>query len=113
MKSASHPVVAAFDATTPNYTRFGNDILSAIQPVVVYRALQGVCARLLDGVRVVRISHEHVVSGGGVISNATSYVTAMVRGSVPGISPGAARFVLHCVVVTRAKRSQVAAQKIC
>ena len=35
---------AAFDATTPTHTRFGIDILSAIQPVVVSRALHGVYA---------------------------------------------------------------------
>ena len=113
MKSASHPIIAAFDTTTPAHTRFGIDILSAIQPGAVFRALHGVYARLVDGVRVVRNSHEHVVSVGGVISNTTSYVTAMVRGSVPGISPGAARFVVHYVVVARANRSQVAAQNIC
>jgi len=70
MKSASHSIVAAFDVTAPTHTRFGIDILSAIQPVVVSRALHGVYARLVDGVRVVRNSHEHVVSVGGVISNA-------------------------------------------
>jgi CheY-like chemotaxis protein len=113
MKSLSHPVVAAFDATTPTRTRFAIDILSAIQPVIVSGALHGVCAGLVDRVGVVRNSHEHVVSVGGVISDATSYVTAMVRGSAPGINPRAARFVLHYVVVTRAKRSQVAAQNIC
>ena len=113
MKSASHPITAAFDTTRPTHTRFGIDILSVIQPVAVSRALHAVYARLADGVRVFRNSHEHVVSVGGVISNATSYVTAMVGGSVPGISPGTARFVVHYVVVTRAKRSQVAAQNIC
>jgi hypothetical protein len=113
MKSASHPVVAAFDATTPTHTTFGIDSLSAIQPVAVSRALQCVYAGLVDGVRMVRNSHKHVVSSSGAISNATSHVTAMVRSSVPGISPVAARFVLHYVVVTRAKRSQVAAQNIC
>ena len=113
MRSASHPVVAAFDATTPTHVRFGIDILLAIQPVAVSRALQGVYARLVDGVRVVRNSHEHVVSAGGVISNATPYVAAMVRGSVPGISAGAARFVVHYVVIARANRSQVAAQNSC
>ena len=41
-------VVAAFDATTPTHTRFGIDILSAVQPVVVSRALHGVNTRLLN-----------------------------------------------------------------
>jgi hypothetical protein len=44
------PIVAAFDAATPTHTRLGIDILSAIQPVVVSRALHGVYARLIDGV---------------------------------------------------------------
>jgi hypothetical protein len=57
-------IVAAFDATTPTNTRFGTNILSAIQPVVVSRALHGVYARLVDSVRVVRHSDEHVISVG-------------------------------------------------
>ena len=56
--------VAAFDATTPTHTRLGIDILSAVQPVVVSRALHGVYARLVDGVRVARHSHERVISVG-------------------------------------------------
>jgi hypothetical protein len=40
------------------------DILSAIQPVVVSRALHGVYARLVDWVRVVRHSNEHVITVG-------------------------------------------------
>jgi hypothetical protein len=114
MKSASYPIVAAFDAATPTHTRFASGILSAIQPFVVSRALHGVYVRLVDGVRVVRNSHEHVVSVGGVISNATSYVTAMVRGSVPGISPGAASLnnvcpgdICHQVYVCRQPRSRI------
>ena len=57
-------IVAAFDATTPTHTRFGIYILSAVQPVVVSRALYGVYSRLVDGVSVVRHSHEHVISVG-------------------------------------------------
>jgi len=57
-------IVAAFDAATPINTRVGIDLLSAIQPVVVSRALHGVYARLVDGVRVVRHSNEHVISVG-------------------------------------------------
>jgi len=57
-------IVAALDATTPTHTRFGIDTLSAIQPVVKSRALQGVYARLVDWVRVVRHSNEHVISVG-------------------------------------------------
>jgi hypothetical protein len=57
-------IVAAFDATTPTNTPFGIDILSAIQPVVVSRALNGVYARLINGVRVVRHSNEHEISVG-------------------------------------------------
>src|ERR1700741_5152734 len=113
MRSTSHPVVTAFHATTPIHTLFGIDILSAIQPVVLPGALQRVHARLIDGVRVIRNSHEHVVSGRGVITNATPKVTAVVGGSATGVSPGATRFVFHCAVVTRAKRSQVPAQNIC
>jgi hypothetical protein len=53
-------VAIVADATTPRHTRLGIDILSAIQPLVVSRALHGVYARLVDGVRVARHSHEHV-----------------------------------------------------
>jgi len=69
---------AAFDATTPTHTRFGIDILSAIQPVVVSRALHGVYARLVDWVRVVRHSNEHIISVGCVISNTATFEAAMV-----------------------------------
>jgi hypothetical protein len=57
-------IVAAFDATTPKNTRFGINILSAVQPVVVSKALRSVYARLVDWVRVVRHSDEHVISVG-------------------------------------------------
>jgi hypothetical protein len=57
-------IVAAFNATTPTHTLLGIDVLSAIQPVIVSRALHGVYARLVDGVRVAGHSHEHVISGG-------------------------------------------------
>jgi hypothetical protein len=55
-------IVAAFNATTPTNTRFGINILSAIQPVVVFRALHCVYARLVDGVYMVRHCDEHVIS---------------------------------------------------
>ena len=71
-------IVAAFDTATPTNTRFGVDILSAIQPVVVATALNGVRARLVDGVRVVRHSNEHVISVGWVIAKTTTFETAMV-----------------------------------
>jgi hypothetical protein len=57
-------IVAAFDATTPTHTRLGIDILSAIQQLLVSRALHRVYARLVDGVGVARHSHEHVISVG-------------------------------------------------
>jgi hypothetical protein len=57
-------IVATFDATRPANTWFRLNILSAIQPTAVYRALHGVYARLVDGVRVVRHSNEHVISVG-------------------------------------------------
>jgi len=57
-------IVATFDATKPANTWFRLNILSAIQPAAVYRALHGVYARLVDGVRVVRHSNEHVISVG-------------------------------------------------
>jgi len=56
--------VAAFDATTPTHTPFRLDILSAIQSLAVFRALHGVHAMLVDWVRVVRHSNEHVISVG-------------------------------------------------
>jgi hypothetical protein len=55
-------IVAAFDAATPTHTRFRINILSAVQPVFVSRALHGVYARLVDDVRVTRHPHEHVIS---------------------------------------------------
>jgi hypothetical protein len=57
-------IFAAFNTTTPTNTRFGINILTAIQPMVVFRALQCVYARLVDGVCVVRHSNEHVISVG-------------------------------------------------
>lgn len=71
-------IVATLDATTPTNARSGSNIPPSIQPVVVSRALQGVYARLVDWVRVVRHSNEHVISIGGVISNAAAFKTAMV-----------------------------------
>jgi hypothetical protein len=57
-------IVTALDATTPTHTWFRIDILSAVQPADVFRALHGVYARFVDGVRVARHSHEHVISVG-------------------------------------------------
>lgn len=70
-------IVAAFDTTTPTNTRFGINILSAIQPVVVSRALHGVNARLIDRVRVVRHSDERVISVVWIISDTATFETAM------------------------------------
>ena len=71
-------IVAALDATTPTNTRLGTTILSAIQPVVVFRALHRIHARFVDWVRVLRHSDEGVISIGRVISNTATFKTAMV-----------------------------------
>ena len=55
-------ILAAFDAAKPANTRFGVNILSAIQPAPVYGALHG--AGLVDGVRVAGHPKEHVISFG-------------------------------------------------
>jgi hypothetical protein len=70
--------MAIFDATRPSNTRFRVNILSAIQPAAVYGAFQGVYARLVDGVRLPRHPDEHVISSGGVESDAAPHGTAMV-----------------------------------
>jgi hypothetical protein len=71
-------IVAAFNTTTPMNTRFGIEILLAVQPVVVFRAPHGVYARLVDAVRVLRHSNEHVISVCRVISNTATFEPAMV-----------------------------------
>jgi len=71
-------IVATLDATTPTNTRLGTSILPAIQPVVVSRALHNIYARLVDWVRVVGHSNEHVVSVGGVVANTATFKTAMI-----------------------------------
>jgi hypothetical protein len=113
MKSASHPVVAAFDATTPTYTRFGIYVFSAIQPEAVSWAFNSVYARLVDGVRVASDSHEGVIAVERIISNAASPGTAMVRRQEPDICPRTAGFELHYMVLTWAKRLQVTVQNNC
>jgi hypothetical protein len=70
-------IVAAFYPTTPINTGSAVDILSAIQPAM-FRTLRGVYARLVDWVRVVRHSNEHVISIACVISNAAAFETAVV-----------------------------------
>src|SRR5260370_23276730 len=106
-------IVAAFDATRPMHTRFGIDILLAVQPATVYMALRGVYARLVDSVGVIRHSHERVIPVGCIVANAASRGGAMVRGMEAGICPGAAGFVLHDMVVAVAHLSQMGAQSIC
>jgi hypothetical protein len=78
-------VVAALDGATPTNTRWGTTILSAIQPVVVFRALDRVHAGFVDRVRVLRHSDKHVISIGRVISNTATFKAAMVRHLVVGI----------------------------
>jgi hypothetical protein len=72
------PEVTVFHATAPVHADFTVNILSAIQPVVMLRALRGVYAGLIDRVRVVRHSNQHVISVGCVVPNTAAFETAMV-----------------------------------
>ena len=100
-------IVAAFDAATPADARFSVDTLSAVQPATMSRTRQGVYAGLVHGVRMAGHSDEHEVSVRWVIPRAASYGTAVIGRFVTRICPGASRFVLHDMVVTRAKRPQM------
>jgi hypothetical protein len=48
-------MMTTFDATKPANTWLRANILSAIQPAAVYRALHGVYSGLVEGVRVADI----------------------------------------------------------
>jgi hypothetical protein len=102
-------IIEAFYATIPIYTGLASTLLSSIQPVVMIRAFRGVYARLIDWVRVVRHSNQHVVSIAWVIANTTAFETAMVSPLIPTIGPRASAFVLHDVIVARTERLQVTA----
>jgi hypothetical protein len=81
--------------------------------MVVPRALQGIYARLVDGVRLFRRSIEHVISVRRAVAHAAYSGVAMVRRLDASIFPGPAGLLLHYMVVARAKRSQMAAQIAC
>jgi hypothetical protein len=55
-------IVAIFDATKPADARFRVHILLAVQPAVVFGALHGVYAGLIDGVRMAGHSNQDVIS---------------------------------------------------
>ena len=103
-------VVAAFNAARPADTRFSVDTLSAIQPATMSRTREGVYAGLVHGDRMAEHSDKHEISIRCVIPCAASYGTAVIRRFVTRICHGARRFVLHDMVVTRAKRPQMTAQ---
>lgn len=103
-------VVAAFNAARPADARFSVDTLSAVQPATMSRARQGVYSGLVHGNRMAGHSDKHEISVRCVIPRAASYETAVIRRFVTRICPGPRRFVLHDMVVTRAKRPQMTAQ---
>ena len=103
-------VVAAFNAARPADARFGVDTFSAIQPATMSRTREGVYTRLIHGDRMAGHSDKHEISVRCVIPRAASCGTAVIRCFVTRICPGARRFVLHDMVVTRAKRPQMTAQ---
>ena len=70
--------MATFDATKPPNMRYRVNIFLAIQPAAMYRALHGVYAGFVDGVRVAGHPKEHVISSGGVEANTAAHGTAMV-----------------------------------
>src|ERR1041384_3152876 len=74
------------------------------------RTRQGVYAGLVHGIRTAGHSDKHEISVRKVIARAASYGTAVIRCFVTRICPGVLRFVLHDMVVTRAKRPQMTAQ---
>jgi hypothetical protein len=45
-------IIAVLDAATPTNARFGDQILPAIQPTIVYGAFQRIYARLFQSVNV-------------------------------------------------------------
>ena len=91
MLLVSHPValgvgiitiLTSFDTARPTSPYFSMGNFPEIQPVVVSRAFPRVYARLFDRVRMVRHSDERVVSVIGVVSNAATFETTVVRRSI-------------------------------
>lgn len=75
------------------------------------RTQQGVYPGLVDGVGMTGRSDEHEISVRCVVPRTAPHGTAVIRRFVTRICPGAGGFVLHDMVVTRAKRPQVTAQR--
>jgi hypothetical protein len=103
-------IVATFDTTKPTNTRLRLNVRSAIQPATMSRTREGVYTRLVHGDRMAGHSDKHEISVRRVIPRAASYRTAVIRRFVTRICHGARRFVLHDMIVTRAKRPQMTAQ---
>src|SRR5205814_3332330 len=66
-----------FDPTTPKSTRLGSNILAPVQPASMSGTRPSIYTRLVDRVRVVRHSDEHVVSVDQIVSNTATHEAAM------------------------------------
>src|SRR5580658_39861 len=77
-------VVAPYDTATPRDARLSILISPAVQPSLVFLALQGVYTRLREGIYTFRHSDQCEVPVDEVIANTASPVTAVIQSSIVG-----------------------------
>jgi hypothetical protein len=106
LRPSLRPVIAPRDPATPRRTPFPVLLSSTVQPRPVPLAFQGVHARLLKRIHMIRHSDQGVISISQIIPDAAPFMAAVIRRPAVGPRRKPASLIAHPLIVPRAKRSQ-------